>query len=62
MVLNFHITLKSLLHWIIIGEKSNIATCPKKKEVIDVTVRNIGEIIVNSVKTILNYTATNATN
>ena len=45
------VTLKSLLQWIIIGPKSSIDMCPKKKEAIDITVRNIGEIIVNSVKT-----------
>ena len=44
------VTLKSLLQWIIIGPKSNIDMCPKKKEAIDITVRNMGEIIVNQLK------------
>ena len=44
-------SLKSLLQSIIIGPKSNIDLAPFKKESVDIAVRNIGEIIMNSVKT-----------
>ena len=44
-------SLKSLLQWIIIGPKSNIDLAPLKKQSVDIAVRNIGEIIMNSVKT-----------
>ena len=44
-------SLKSLLQWIIIGPKSNIDLAPLKKQSVEIAVRNIGEIIMNSVKT-----------
>ena len=43
--------MTALLKWIIVGPKSNIDLCAIKKKAIDTSVRNISEIIMNSVKT-----------
>ena len=40
-------TLTTLLRWIIIGPKLKVDLSPKKKESVDVAVRNIGEIMCN---------------
>ena len=54
-------TLTTLLRWIIIGPKLKVDLSPKKKESVDVAVRNIGEIIVQSVKSKrqVNYNSNN---
>ena len=44
-------SLTALLKWIIIGPKVGIDLCPKRKVAVDTSVRNLAEILMNSVKT-----------
>ena len=44
-------SLLNLLKWIIVGPKSMVDLCPKKKEAIDTSVQNISQIVMGAVKT-----------
>lgn len=44
-------TLVNLLKWIIVGPKSKIDNCPKKKESVDRSVQNVSQILMGAIKT-----------